>query len=142
MKKLHIDLAVLDGINAMEGNGPTQGNRINAGCVIASTDFVAADRIALEIMEINPDNVGYLNYLYELGFGELNLNKIEIKGDELEKKKFKLHDTVEEQYNWRQRIKFIENTYSGTKNYINDLGTKNINEIAFPRTFRIQRKKI
>jgi len=101
MKKLHIDLAVIDGINAMEGNGPTQGSRINAGCVIASTDFLAADRVALEVMGINPDNIGYLNYIYELGFGEFDLNKIRIVGDQLEKGNFKLHDTVEEQYKWR-----------------------------------------
>ena len=101
MKRLHIDLAVLDGINAMEGDGPTQGTAKNAACVIASTDFLAADRVALDVMGIEPDNVGYLNYLYELGLGEFDRRKINLIGDALEKKPFKLHHTVEKQYRWR-----------------------------------------
>ena len=101
MKHLHIDLAVMDGLNAMERNGPTQGTAINAGCVIASTDFLAADRVALEVMGIDPDTVGYLNYIYALGSGEFDLARIRVIGDRLEKKPFRLHDCVEEQYAWR-----------------------------------------
>ena len=101
MKHLHIDLAVMDGLNAMEGNGPTHGTGINAECVIVSTDFLAADRVALEVMGIDPGTVGYLNYIHKLGFGEFDLTKIRIIGDRLEKKDFRLHDCVEEQYAWR-----------------------------------------
>lgn len=101
MKLLHIDLAVLDGINAMQGNGPIDGERANARCVVASTDYLAADRIALEVMGVDPENVGYLNYIYELGFGEYDLEKIEIVGDALETVPFRLHDDVVDQYEWR-----------------------------------------
>jgi len=101
MRCLHIDLAVMDGIHAMEGNGPCSGTAINAGCVIASTDFLAADRVALEVMGIDADRVGYLNYIYELGLGEFDLGKIQVVGDRLARKPFRLHDNVEEQYAWR-----------------------------------------
>ena len=101
MKHLHIDLAVMDGINAMEGNGPGGGTHIDAGCVIASTDYLAADRVALEVMGIDPGTVGYLNYLHELGLGEYGLDQIEIVGDSLEVVPFRLHDNIEEQLDWR-----------------------------------------
>ena len=101
MKRLHIDLAVLDGINAMEGNGPGGGTRKNAGCVIASADYLAADRVALEVMGIDPGTVGYLTYLHELGLGQYRLDRIEILGDRLKVTPFRLHDCVEEQYAWR-----------------------------------------
>jgi uncharacterized protein (DUF362 family) len=101
MKHLHIDLAVMDGINAMEGNGPGGGTHINAGCVIASTDYLAADRVALEVMGIDPAIVGYLTYLHELGLGEYDLDQIEIVGDEFEVVPFRMHDNFEGQLDWR-----------------------------------------
>jgi uncharacterized protein (DUF362 family) len=85
----------------MEGNGPSAGTRVDAGCVIASTDYVAADRVALEVMGIDPGTVGYLTYLYELGFGEYDLDRIRIVGDSIRSMKFRLHDCVEKQYEWR-----------------------------------------
>ncbi|MDI6722776.1 MAG: DUF362 domain-containing protein [Candidatus Aenigmarchaeota archaeon] len=101
MKHLHIDLASIDGINGMEGNGPVDGTAASAGCVLASTDFLAADRVALEIMGIYPENVGYLNYIYGMKLGEFDLGKIKIIGDQIEKKKFILHKTAEKQFVWR-----------------------------------------
>ena len=53
--KRYWGLAVIDGLEGMEGNGPTSGTGVASGVAIASTDFVAADRVAVECMGINPD---------------------------------------------------------------------------------------
>ena len=104
-KKLRLvpDLAVIDGFRGMEGDGPTHGTPIDTKVAISSTDFLAADRVALEIMGIPPDKVGYLTYCAENNLGEYNLEKIIVTGEKLEncKKKFKLHSNVEEQFKWR-----------------------------------------
>jgi len=96
------DLAIIDGFVGMEGNGPSSGDPIEVGVAIASTDFLAADRVGVEIMGVDSSKVGYLNYCYEAGMGEYDLSKIEIIGEKLEncKKKFKLHSDVKSQYNW------------------------------------------
>lgn len=102
-KKVRLDLAVIDGFVGMEGEGPTSGAPVNTKVAIASTDFLAADRVGLEVMGIDPAKVGYLNFCYDYGLGEYDISKITIVGDDIAKcrKKFKLHSTVEAQYKWR-----------------------------------------
>jgi len=52
--------AIVDGIYGMEGNGPIQGTAKHAGVLVAGTDFVAVDQTCCRIMEIDPDQIGYL----------------------------------------------------------------------------------
>ena len=47
------DLAVLDGVVGMEGNGPVRGTPIEQGVIIASTDWLAADRLGVELMGVD-----------------------------------------------------------------------------------------
>ena len=101
-KILRPDLAVIDGFEGMEGNGPLYGTTVDTRCSIASIDCIAADRVGLEVMEINPDYVGYLNYCGNYGIGVFDLSKIKILGDKIDecKRKFKLNDTWKQQINW------------------------------------------
>ena len=46
-------LAVINGFEGMEGNGPNSGTPVPSRVAIASTDYIAVDRVALEIMGIN-----------------------------------------------------------------------------------------
>lgn len=103
-KKLHIDLAVIDGFEAMEGNGPSYGDLVSTKCAIASTDALAADRVALEVMKIPSDYIGYLNYCYKEKLGEYDLNKINIMGNKISdcQKEFKLHDSYKKQLEWKK----------------------------------------
>jgi len=96
-------LAVIDGFEGMEGDGPSNGTPIHVGVAISSTDPLSADRVACEIMGVNMFNVGYLYYCHERGYGEGDLSRILIKGDELKTciKPFKLHSKVEDQFKWR-----------------------------------------
>ena len=48
-------LAVVDGWEGMEGNGPGSGTPVPSRVAIASTDYVAADRVGVELGFAHPD---------------------------------------------------------------------------------------
>ncbi len=97
------DLAVIDGFEGMEGDGPTRGDPVHLGIGIASSDALAADRVACAIMGVNFHDVGYLHYCAERGMGEADLSKIEVLGERLSDciRPFKLHRSVSKQYAWK-----------------------------------------
>jgi uncharacterized protein (DUF362 family) len=94
--------AVIDGFEGMEGNGPSNGTLVPTHVAIASTDLVAADRVGLEIMGINPDWVGYLSYAGRMGLGQYDLQKIEVIGPSIAsvQGKYKLHDAIQQELKW------------------------------------------
>jgi len=85
MRHLHIDLAVLDGFEGMEGHGPVFGQPVDHRVALAGTDFVAVDRVGTEVMGVDFDQIRYLNYLWDQGFGEGNLAKIRVLGETIER---------------------------------------------------------
>jgi hypothetical protein len=68
----------------------------------ASTDWLAADRIAVELMGIDFSKVGYLNFCYQVGLGMADLDKIEIIGESINShiKPYRLSDNIEKQMIW------------------------------------------
>jgi uncharacterized protein (DUF362 family) len=64
-KAVYPDLAVIDGVVAMEGNGPVHGTVVNLGMTLAAIDALSADLVATKIMGINPQEVFYLEILKE-----------------------------------------------------------------------------
>jgi uncharacterized protein (DUF362 family) len=52
--------ALVDAIDAMEGNGPTQGRTKHMGLLVAGRDMVAVDATCCQIMAIDPQKIGYL----------------------------------------------------------------------------------
>lgn len=96
-------LSVIDGIRGMEGDGPCRGTSVQSGVVISSTDALAADRVACEVMGVDFKKVGYLVHCAERGLGEADLKRIEIAGESIQDcaMSFKLHCAVEKQYRWR-----------------------------------------
>jgi uncharacterized protein (DUF362 family) len=101
---LHPDLAVIDGFEGMEGDGPNSGTPVDHRVCVAGTDWLAADRVSLALMGINFADVGYLNFCADAGMGESDLSKIEIIGEKLEDhvRIYKLNDNVEKQLIWKQ----------------------------------------
>lgn len=97
------DLAVIDGLTGMEGNGPEYGTPIDAGVAISGTDPLATDRVACEVMGVDVNKVGYLCYCSEKSLGESDLERIDIRGSKLNEcvRPFRLHSKVHEQYNWK-----------------------------------------
>ncbi len=97
------DLAVIDGFEGMEGDGPSLGDPVHLGISIASSDALAADKVACEIMGVDFHDVGYLHYSAEKGTGEADVNRIEVLGERVKDciRPFKLHRSVKEQYAWK-----------------------------------------
>src|SRR5574340_268183 len=98
---------VIDGYEGMEGNGPLNGTPVPSRLAIASTDLVAADRVGIETMGINPDWVGYLNYCCRAGLGQFDLAKIDLRGGvtpESVRRKYQLHRAIEKQLEWMRPL--------------------------------------
>ena len=93
---------VLDGYEGMEGNGPSSGTPVASRVAIASTDYIAADRVGVECMGINPDWVGYLRFCHQAGLGQYDLDKIDIRGEKIEtvRKSYRLHPDMDRELRW------------------------------------------
>ena len=105
-RQLHPHLAVIDGFDGMEGNGPNNGNPVDHRICIAGTDWLAADRVGVELMGIDFARIGYLNYCAETGLGVSDLSKIEIIGEKLTNhiKTYKLSDNIDAQMIWKEKV--------------------------------------
>jgi uncharacterized protein (DUF362 family) len=101
-QSLHPDLAIIDGHTGMEGNGPTQGTPIDHRVCLVSQDWMAADRIGIELMGMNFSEIGYLNHCAQMGMGTSDLSRIEIIGARLKDciKQYKLPDNYQRQLVW------------------------------------------
>lgn len=73
--------AFIDGREAMEGNGPTAGTRVELNWAVGSLDPVAADAVAAWLMGFEPAEIGYLAFLQEKGF-TIDPSMMEIVGAE------------------------------------------------------------
>lgn len=93
---------VIDGYEGMEGNGPGSGTPVPSRIAIASTDYVAADRVGIEAMGLNAAYVGYLGYCAQCGLGQDDLSKIDIRGAKLADvtKKYRQHSDMERELKW------------------------------------------
>jgi uncharacterized protein (DUF362 family) len=102
----HWGVAVIDGYEGMEGNGPGDGTPVPSRIALASTDFFAADRVGLETMGIPAYAVGYLQYASQLGLGQYDLAKIDVLGvkPEAVKRTYRLHDQVDQQLQWLREL--------------------------------------
>ncbi|NMC39455.1 MAG: DUF362 domain-containing protein [Bacteroidales bacterium] len=100
--RLHPDLAVIDGFQGMEGNGPRLGTPVDHRICVASTNWFAADRVSVELMGVDFSLVGYLNYCAQTGLGNPDLNSIEIVGERINdhKRTYKLHENIKDQLKW------------------------------------------
>lgn len=74
------ELTIMDGTIAMEGLGPTAGEPVNLGLILASKDVVAIDTVAREIMGFSGDEAAYIGLAGEAGIGCADLSEITIEG--------------------------------------------------------------
>ncbi len=97
-------LAVIDGFEAMEGNGPTHGTPVPMRLALASTDALAADVVGAALMGFDVDEVGYLHYCRVMGLGSGDLAQIGIVGNTTLAdcaRQFRPHDAIRRQRRWR-----------------------------------------
>jgi len=79
-----------------------QGRQIGRVGNKKGTDYIAADRVAVEAMGINADWLGYLQYCAQCGIGQYDLSKISIRGAKIAdvKKSYRLHQDIERELLW------------------------------------------
>jgi uncharacterized protein (DUF362 family)/ferredoxin len=76
-------LYVLDGIMAMEGNGPGSGTPRRMNVLLLATDPVALDAVFCRLIHMPPHFVPTMRPASESGLGTWDEAAIEIRGDEL-----------------------------------------------------------
>ncbi len=105
-RQLHPDLSVIDGFEGMEGNGPNNGTPVDHRVCVASPDWLAADRVGIELMGIDFAKVGYLNYCAQSNLGTADLSQIEIIGEPIAKhiKQYQLSKNLENQLIWMKPV--------------------------------------
>jgi uncharacterized protein (DUF362 family)/ferredoxin len=75
-------LAIMDGIMAMEGMGPSGGQPRKVGVLLASPDLVALDTIACQLIQLDPRFVPLLAEARKLRLGATSLDEINIAGED------------------------------------------------------------
>jgi len=78
-------LYVMDGIMAMEGNGPRGGAPKAMNVLLISTDPVALDATVCRMVDLNPEYVETTRIGMEVGMGTYKEDEIEIVGEPLER---------------------------------------------------------
>ncbi len=78
-------LFIMDGIIAMQGNGPSGGEPYQMNFILISDDPVALDTVFCELINLKPKYIPTIVYGDACGLG--NMNNIKLLGDKLEVKK-------------------------------------------------------
>jgi uncharacterized protein (DUF362 family) len=74
-------LAVVDGWQGMEGDGPGAGDAVDWRVALASTDPLALDVLTTHLMGFDPQQVGYLQYCRRLGLGVGEVERVDVVGN-------------------------------------------------------------
>ncbi len=96
------DLSIIDGVESIEGDGPWDGTVVEHGVALASMDFVANDRMASELMGIDPKYMKYLEWCGQADMGNFNLDKIKVNGPDWKQHviKYKMNKNFDWQVAW------------------------------------------
>jgi uncharacterized protein (DUF362 family) len=78
------DLAIVDGIIGMEGDGPLNGTPKQMGVLVMGCDLVAVDATCCRLMQLDPEKVGYLVLGARKKLGLLGATQIQQVGEKIE----------------------------------------------------------
>lgn len=76
-----LELVVIDGSMAMEGNGPSLGELVQMDLIIAGTNPLATDMVAASIMGFSPGEIPTFQWANMAGMAPQGLSQIEIRGE-------------------------------------------------------------
>ncbi len=76
-------LAVMDGIVGMEGEGATNGTPIGSKVIMSSSDCVALDAVASEVIGFFHKDIMTTRFAHERGLGVGILDEIEVLGEKI-----------------------------------------------------------
>ena len=77
-------LEIIDGTYGQQGLGPIFGETKKMDLIVGSKDLVACEAVTSKIMGYEPKEVMITNAAYKRGFGEMDLEKIEVIGETIE----------------------------------------------------------
>ncbi len=77
-------LYIMDGIQAMEGNGPRGGKPRQMNIILLSADPIALDATVCRMIDLNPEIVPTIKFGKEAGSGSYLESEIELVGDDIE----------------------------------------------------------
>lgn len=80
-KGTRIQLHIMDGILAMQGEGPTAGSIYHGNKILISEDPLALDAVAAKMVGINVEDVPILKTAVKRNLGECRLKNIMLQGD-------------------------------------------------------------
>ena len=106
-------LFVMDGIMAMEGNGPRGGTPKNMNVILLSSDPIALDATVCRMVELNPEFVPTIVFGKEAGLGTYIEDEIEILGESLDSFKdssFDVRRAPVRPFKAKDAIQFLGNT--------------------------------
>lgn len=74
-------ITLVDGMIAMEGNGPVYGDPIEMNMLLSSQDLVACDTVCAQLIGLAPNSIEHLRLAEQRGLG--SSRAIELVGDEV-----------------------------------------------------------
>ena len=80
-KLLRPALTIIDGVVAMEGQGPIRGRPRLLGYLVSGIDPIACERICCDLIQVDPEALPILQTARRIGFGCGDLNRIQVIGD-------------------------------------------------------------
>jgi uncharacterized protein (DUF362 family) len=75
-------LTIIDGITAMEGNGPIRGTPRELGWLICGTEPIACEAVCAKLVSIEPDKLPIVKAARKMRFGCVEFENIRIVGDD------------------------------------------------------------
>ncbi len=100
---LYPHIAVIDGVQGVQGNGPGGTDAVDFQIAAAGVDVFATDAVVAKAMGFEPFDLALLHYGHQLGLGIADLDRIDVLGTTIGdvQHAFKPHATTELQYQWQ-----------------------------------------
>ncbi len=81
-KFLNPALTIIDGVVAMDSQGPISGRARDLGWLIGSTEPIAAETICCKLVNLEPQDIPIITTAEQMGLGCSDTEKIKILGDD------------------------------------------------------------
>ena len=78
-------LTIMDGIDAMEGEGPGSGSVRRLGLILLGKDTVSVDAVASRLIGVDPGRVLTTRFAHERGLGIGKLASIDVVGEQIDR---------------------------------------------------------
>ncbi|MEE2658231.1 MAG: DUF362 domain-containing protein [Candidatus Latescibacterota bacterium] len=97
------NVAIVDGTEGLQGNGPGGTDVVDLGFAAAGVDVFAVDAVVTKAMGFEPAEQGILHYAQRLEVGIADLERIEVLGEDLDAviRSFLPHESTDQQLMWR-----------------------------------------